>query len=326
MESCKDLEEAVWKQDRCTRCGACVAVCPSKTIIFRDMAPVYCGSCRVLVDNIPCGACFGGCGKAAENEMAAPKKYIAIHAARAQEQVAGAASGGAVTAMLAHALESGSVDGVLLLGADTISKKPVSVVATDAGELRRFAGSRYSWGNALESLGDAVKAGFTRLAAVGTPCAIRSVRRIMGSDLDVLACYGKCIRFTVGLFCTGIFRDVEGAVCRELGISPWQIRKVELRGDRVHVHTGNSVEDVPLATIRSDMLAGCPKCTDFAARFADVSAGNTGSAEGYTTLVVRTDAGAALVAGASDSGRLLLSDGIDIAAIERAAKRKGGRL
>ncbi|HIH43776.1 MAG TPA: hypothetical protein HA257_01430 [Candidatus Methanoperedenaceae archaeon] len=101
---------------------------------------------------------------------------------------------------------------------------------------------------------------------------------------------------------------------------------MELRGDRIHIHTSSEVEEMPLGTIKSDELAGCPKCTDFAARFADVSAGNTGSADGYTTLVVRTDAGMALVTGATRAGRLELSDGIDLAAIERAARRKGGRL
>jgi len=323
MESYKELEEAVWKQGVCTKCGACAAVCPTGTLSLDDISPVYGGNCKVVVENVPCGACYNSCGRARTSE---PDKYnLKFYAAKSSINVPYAQSGGVVTSLLVSAFDSGLIDGVLLMDVDRFSKEPRAVVVTTKEEVMNAAGSRYSWGNVLEGLGDAVKSGLERLAIVGTPCAIESVRRIRSSKLDVLECYGKCIRFTIGVFCSGIFGNIEDTVCSELDIGKWQIKKTEIKDGKVYVHLKTGIRELPFSKVKDDVLPGCAKCTDFSSVFADVSTGNIGTDEGYTTLVIRNNSGKALVSNAVELGNIILSGDVDESAIEKAERRKKKR-
>lgn len=55
---------------------------------------------------------------------------------------------------------------------------------------------------------------------------------------------------------------------------------------------------------------------------ADLSAGKTGSTEGYTTLILRNESGNALLSTAVEMGNLTLSENVDIAAVEKASDKK----
>ena len=323
MESYKELEEAVWKQELCTKCGACAAVCPSGTISLNGTSPSYGGNCKVVVENVPCGACYNSCGKAHPSE---PDKYnLKFYAAKSSIKAPYAQSGGAVTSLLVSAFDSGLIDGALVMGVDRFSQEPRAMVVTTKEEVMQVSGSRYSWGNVLEGLGDAVKSGRERLAIVGTPCAIESAQRIIASNLDVLECYGKCIRFTIGVFCSGIFGNIEDVVCRELDIEKWQIKKTEIKDGKVYAHLKTGTMELPFGKVKDEVLPGCAKCTDFSSRFADVSAGNIGTEEGFTTLIIRTDSGKALVSNAVELGNISLSDDVDESAIEEAERKKKSR-
>ena len=324
MESYKELEEAVWKQELCTKCGACAAVCPSETLSLNGISPVYGGNCKVVVENVPCGACYNSCGKAQPAKTS--ERKLSIHAAKSSINAPYAQSGGAVTSLLVSAFDSGLIDGALVMGVDRFSQEPQAMVVTTKEEVMQVSGSRYSWGNVFEGLGNAVKSGLERLAIVGTPCAIESVQRIMSSNLDVLECYGKCIRFTIGVFCSGIFGNIEDAVCSELDIEKWQVKKTEIKDGKVYAHLKTGIRELPFGKVKDEVLPGCAKCTDFASRFADVSAGNIGTEEGFTTLIIRNDSGKALVLNAVETGNLTLSDDVDESAIEEAAHRKKGRV
>lgn len=323
MESYKELEEAVWKQELCTKCGACAAVCPSGTISLNGISPVYGGNCKVAVENVQCGACYNSCGKAHPAKISEHK--LNTHSAKSSIDVPYAQSGGVVTSLLVSAFDSGLIDGALLMDVDRFSKEPRAVVVTSSEEVMLAAGSRYSWGNVLEGLGDAVKGGLERLAIVGTPCAIESVQQIMSSKLDVLECYGKCIRFTIGVFCSGIFGNIEDVVCNELNAEKWQVKKMEIKNGKVYTHMKTGVRELPFGKVKDDVLPGCAKCTDFASIYADVSAGNIGTEEGFTTLIIRNDSGKALVSNAVELGNVTINDDVDESAIEEATQRKMGR-
>lgn len=323
MESYKNLEESVWKQGLCTCCGACVAVCPTKTLVFNNFSPVYQGNCKVVVDNISCGACYNSCGKAIALDGIDNK--IKIYAAKSSLKLPYAQSGGAVTSLLISAIEANLIDCALLMDVDRYTQQPIPKLVFSKEQIIQAAGSRYTWGNVLIRLEDAVKSGFERLAIVGTPCVIESVSRIRSSKLDVLECYGICIRFTIGVFCSGIFRNLEACVCKELGIAPWQIKKMEIKGGRVYAYLNKDIKDISFKRVENDILSGCLKCTDFTSRYADISAGNIGSKDGYTTLIIRSNAGNALVSRALELGYLTLSDDVDLEAIEKASRKKKGR-
>ncbi len=322
MDSYKNLEESVWEQGICTRCGACVAVCPTKTLVFNDSSPVYQGNCKVAVENIPCGACYNSCGRIATFKE---EKILKVYSAKSNLELPYAQSGGAITSLLVSAIESNLIDGALIMDVDRYSQQPLPKLGVNREQIIQACGSRYSWGNVLTMLGEAVKSGYNKLAIVGTPCVIESVSRIRSSKLDVLSCYGECIRFTIGVFCSGIFRNLEACVCRELKINPWQIRKVEIKEGKVYAYLNTGIKEIPFKKVKNDMLPNCLRCTDFASICADISAGNIGSREGYTTLIIRSNAGSALVSNAVERGNLTLSDDVDLSAVEEASLKKKRR-
>jgi len=306
-----ELETQVWTKGICASCGACAAVCPARTIVINGLKPLYEGHCRED-EGIPCGACYDSCARIKEPGQL--KVMENIVAARSVRDVAFAQSGGAVTALLASALENGMIDGAVVLDTNRLTKEARSILVTDSKELMKASGSRYSWGNALEVLGDAVKQGYQRLAVVGTPCAIQSIRKMMGSDIDVVRCYGRCVVLTVGLFCSSIFNDIEGAISGILDISSQDIMRIEISG-KIKVLTDTGWEVIPISSVKDSILPGCAHCTDFSARYADISAGDTGSKQGFTTLIVRTPAGQSAMQMALRSNRLEISTDVDPQAI-----------
>jgi coenzyme F420 hydrogenase subunit beta len=69
-------------------------------------------------------------------------------------------------------------------------------------------------------------------------------------------------------------------------------------------------------------MPGCAKCEDFTAECADISAGNIGSPDGYTTLITRTETGSDITAIAIDSGFIKIGREVDVSAIHAASARK----
>ncbi len=334
MKTYKDLESEVWATDLCSGCGACVAVCPADALRFapgNTDTPVNIGYCKAENDSVPCGACYAACPRvdlAAQEEMLGP--YREIVAARSLFPVERKQSGGAVTAILASALDEGLIDAVVTVTADPWTMKPSSAVITSSEELIQHAGSRYSWWvPLLASLKEAVVTRkYRHIAVVGVPCVARATQAIRASDHELLQPYAKAIRLVIGLFCTETFdyaKLVEGKLQSERRIEPWEIRRLDIRG-KLDVYLQDERHlSIPLAELEEAVRPGCRVCTDFTAVEADVSAGAVGSPDGCTTLVIRNEIGRGFVDRAIRQGKLVTGGSVDLAAIERLAARKAER-
>ncbi len=333
-KSFKDLESAVWATDLCSGCGACVAVCPADALRFtpeKTDAPVNIGYCKAENDSVPCGACYAACPRVdlkGQAEMLGA--YTEIVSARSAFPVERKQSGGAVTAILANALDEGLIDAVVTVTQDPWTLKPSSAVITSSEELILHAGSRYSWWvPLLASLKEAVVTRkYRRVAVVGVPCVARAAQAIRTSDNDLLKPYAKAIRLVVGLFCTETFdygRLVEEKLQAERNIEPWEIRRLDIKGKLdIHLQDGRRIS-IPLADLDEAVRPGCHICTDFTAVEADLSAGAVGAPEGYTTLVIRNDTGRGFVDRAIRQGKLAIGGNVDVAAIKRLAAKKAER-
>jgi len=321
MISYRDLDESVWQQNLCTFCGACAAVCPGKITFEREGMRWNVERC-ITDSGIPCGACYHACARVEPPEISSAFHhrsigwFSGIYAARGTPEPY-TQSGGAVTSILTAALSEGLIDGVLTAGVDRLTWDGVPVIATTAEEIRLAAGSRYSHTPVLSTLDRGVKQGFRNLAVVGTPCVISSVRRIMNSELDLLQGYRRCIRFTIGVFCTGVFPPDFIRLK-----NPGQVRKMEVTRDGLRlIRRDGGIEDRPLS---AEFMPGCAKCEDFTAECADISVGNIGSPDGYTTLITRTETGSDITAIAIDSGFIKICREVDVSAIHAASARKKG--
>ena len=206
-----DLKSEVWDTGRCSGCGACVAVCPADALFFDEgemvTAPRSNGYCKQATDSVPCGACYAVCPRTIEQPAEELGEYLELVSAHAAIDVPRRQSGGAVTAILANALDEGLIDAVVTVTEDHWTLRPSSVVITKSDVLIQQAGSRYSWWvPLLAALKYAVvERKFRKIAVVGVPCAVQALARIRTSDNDLLKPYAKAIRLVVGLFCTETF-------------------------------------------------------------------------------------------------------------------------
>jgi coenzyme F420 hydrogenase subunit beta len=331
LRSYLDLKSEVWDKGICSGCGACVAVCPADALSFDEgemvLAPKSNGYCKQATDGVSCGACYSVCPRIGDQPAETLGNYIELACARSAFEVPHKQSGGAVTAILANALDQGLIDAIVTVTEDRWTLKPSSVLITKSDVLVQQAGSRYSWWvPLLAALKHAVvERKFRRIAVIGVPCAVQAVACMRESDNDLIMPYGKAIRLVIGLFCTETF-DYTALIMGKLRthylIEPHEIRKLDVKGRLEVLKHDGTTTIVPLAELETCIRNGCHYCTDLTAVRSDISAGAIGSPAGTTTLIIRTPTGKGFVDSAVQNQKLTLTPGPDTAAIERMASVK----
>jgi len=331
VKSYLDLKSEVWDTGRCSGCGACVAVCPADALSFDEgemvVVPTSTGYCKQATDSVPCGACYAVCPRAIDQPKETLGKYTSLVSARAAFEVPRKQSGGAVTAILANALDEGLIDAVVTVTEDHWTLRPSSVVITKSAVLVQQAGSRYSWWvPLLAALKHAViERKCRRIAVVGVPCAVQAVARMRESENDLLKPFGKAIRLVIGLFCTETFDYsalVHGKLREHYKLEPYEIRKLDVKGKLEILKQDGGTVVVPLAELETCIRKGCHYCTDLTSVYSDISAGSIGSPAGSTTLIVRTATGNGFLESAVKNNKLTVGSGVDVATIEKLAKAK----
>jgi coenzyme F420 hydrogenase subunit beta len=326
-----DLKNEVWDKGTCSGCGACVAVCPADVISFDEgemaISPRNNGYCKQATDSVDCGACYAVCPRVGQQPAETLGQFLELITAKSSFEVPRRQSGGAVTAILANALDEGLIDAVVTVTEDRWTLKPSSVIITKTDVLIHQAGSRYSWWvPLLAALKKAVvERKFRRIAVIGVPCAVQAVARMRESENDLLRPYGKAIRLVIGLFCTETFDYnalILGKMKHHYHVEPHEIKKLNVKGKLEVLKQDGSTMIVPLAELETCIRKGCHFCTDLTAVFSDISAGAVGSPPGSTTLIVRTQTGKGFVDSAIQNQKLHISSGVDTTAIEKLALGK----
>src|SRR5665647_1729856 len=326
-----DLKREVWDTGRCSGCGACIAVCPADSLSFDEgemvVSPRSNAYCKQATDSVNCGACFDVCPRTGSQPAETLGSYLELYTAKSTFEVPRKQSGGAVTAILANALDEGLIDAIVTVSEDRWTLKPSSVIITKTEVLIQQAGSRYSWWVPLLAALKyaAVEHKYKRIAVIGVPCAVQAVARMRESDNDLLKPFGKAIRLVIGLFCTETF-DYQALILGKLKtqyrLDPNDIEKLNVKGKLEVLKQDGSTTVVPLAELETCIRKGCHFCTDLTAVLSDISAGAIGSPAGSTTLIIRTPTGKGFVSSAVRNHRLDISKGVDIAAIEKLAVAK----
>ena len=321
-----DLKSEVWDTGKCSGCGACAAVCPADSLFFEEgemvSSPASTGYCKQATDNVNCGACYAVCPRIGNQPAETIGSYLELLTAKSSFNVPRKQSGGAVTAILANALDEGLIDAIVTVAEDRWTLKPSSVIITKTDVLVQQAGSRYSWWvPLLAALKYAVvRHKYKRIAVIGVPCAVQAVARMRESDNDLVKPYGKAIRLVIGLFCTETFDYnalILGKLKNHYNLEPHEIKKLNVKGKLEVLKQDGSTTIVPLAELETCIRNGCHFCTDLTAELSDISAGAIGSPPGSTTLIVRTPTGKGFVDSAVQNRKLDVSAGVDTAAIEK---------
>lgn len=222
------------------------------------------------------------------------------YAARVREAIHGVQDGGVVTALLASLLEDGAIDGAVVAREDLEETwKAVPYVATTTEELVECAGSYYNQTLALGhlDLDDYDLPAEPRLALVGTPCEVQGLRALQARPWHRWGrSHVDAVVLTIALLCTKSF-NYEALMLRELrdrrGVELDRVGRVDvIRGKLIVDDTeGETILEEPIREFHGAALKGCDECADFIGYGADVSVGSVGSADGWSSVLLRTGAG-----------------------------------
>jgi coenzyme F420 hydrogenase subunit beta len=282
-----------------------VAACPSDSIgTGEDELPTLVKMCT------GCSLCWDFCPRAglryeatwkitgagpSEGPSGEPERYTA----RVIPRVDGAQDGGVVTALLSTLLESGQIDGALLARpSEREPWKGEAFLAQTPAEVAACAGSFY---NQTMALGHLDLKGYRlpprpRIALVGTPCEIQGLRAMQARPWVWGASRVDAVVLTVALLCTKSFnyqRLMVEKIQRDRGIRLEAVGKVDILHGKLLLYglDGGLLLEEPIQDFHGAALKGCDECADFLGRAADISVGSVGSADGYSSVLIRTEAG-----------------------------------
>lgn len=303
----RDLDEAVIEADRCVQCASCVAACPTDSIGIdaEEKRPTLVRMCT------GCSRCWDYCPRSGlryerivddHGTLETPE----IYAARADSTADAGQDGGVVTSVLATLIEAGELDGaVVATEHDDEPLRGEAVLATSRDELLDAGGSIYNQTMGLGQVDDLLAAADldpteTDLALVGTPCMIQGVTALDRYDNPA----ADPIALTVALLCTRSFEYSRLVAHFELfDVDPAAIEKVDISAGTLYAYdsSGDPLLETDVSDFDAAGLRGCDECTDFVGGTADISAGNVGTDDGQTTVIVRTENGQSAWDVAADS-------------------------
>jgi coenzyme F420 hydrogenase subunit beta len=329
MPSYEDLEARIIDTGECTVCGACVTACPDSHIKLIESKPKR---VKRTMDCVGCHTCYDACYmlrhdliKDIEGSVIGWGRkgsiglYRRIVAARTKDtEIEGTCQhGGVVTALLLYALDSGLIDGALVVGRDAWA--PVACVAGTRDEIIRAAGTKYGVVPVLKELRAAVvDRGLSKICVVGSPCHIQSIRYLKHKGLPL----ASAVKLTIGLFCRENYEYVciaEKIRAKSVDIS--QIDKLDV-SDEFNVYAAGNRLTFPVTEAKSCVPRHCLVCQDFAAELADIAIGSGGSPEGWSTVIIRTEEGENVFAGATEEGFIQTGEIGHIAEVREIAGRK----
>lgn len=329
MPSYEDLEARIIETGECTVCGACITACPDSHIKLIENKPKR---PKRTMDCVGCHTCYDACYmlrhdliKDIEGSiMGWGRKesigfYRRIVAARTKdtEIERTCQNGGVVTTLLLYALDSGLIDGALVVGRDAWA--PIACIAKTRGEIIRAAGTKYGVVPVLKELRAAVvDHGLSKICIVGSPCHIQSVRYLKHKGLPL----ASSVKLTIGLFC----RENYEYACiaekiRAKGMDINQVDKLDVSREFNIYAAGNKLS-FPITEAKRCVPRHCLVCQDFAAELADIAIGSGGSAEGWSTVIIRTEQGERVFGGMVEEGLIQTKEIGDVVDVREIAGRK----
>ena len=307
----KHLYEEIVATEICCSCSACIVACPHKVLELKDWDPVQTDT-NSPFDNCVhgeegCSLCAMAClrlgpsldlietavhGRRRDVDQAeGTYRWMTLARATDTRTLERGQDGGAVTALLAWALDTGRLDGAVVAApSDDVPWLDQPRVVRSKEELLAAAGSRYTYCATPLALKQVAAAKLKSVALVGVSCESTAVRQLAAEGIKR---WVRPLKLVIGLMCTETFdygAFMVGKIQHERGIPLERIRKVNVKGKViVTLDTGEDI-DIPLKQARPYANEWCHHCPDFAAEHADLSCGGLGM-EGWKMILVRAEVG-----------------------------------
>jgi coenzyme F420 hydrogenase subunit beta len=209
-----------------------------------------------------------------------------------------------VTALLYQFLSDGG-EGAVVAGLEEDAPwKARPMVVRSKEEVLKGAGTKYTPSPTLVGVASAIQEhDLKKIAVVGTPCQMKALGKIeTGARCE--AKISEAVKLKIGLFCMETFSYPSFMEYLENeGIDPVKVDKFEIKGGRFIANQGGeTIHRVRLSKVKQLVRGCCHSCGDFTAEFSDISAGNVGSPDGWSTVVVRTEVGEKALKAAEKAG------------------------
>ncbi len=318
MKTFFNLIQDVQKQGKCHHCGGCVTFCSAINYgaLKTDPQgkPVYADIERC----IECGICYMICPETGVLDQEIIKgagwqppagRIIGTSVAKARDLIIqeSGTDGGVITALLVHLFETGKINGAVVSRDMETGRTPW--LATSKEEILDAAGSHFNLSQGMEAFGEryatfspSIKAldeirreGLERIAFVGTPCQINTIRRMQA--LGVVP--ADSIVLCLGLLCSGNFtltKENFHALEKKYQFDYHDIEKINIKENFILRLATGEIREIPISELEPMKRTACRFCKDFSAEFADISFGGLGADDGYTTVITRTPLGRAVFA------------------------------
>ena len=221
------------------------------------------------------------------------------YTAKVDPTIEGAQDGGVVSALLISLLEAGEIDGALVAReSEEEPWKGEAFLARTPEEVRESAGSFY---NQTLALAHVDFEGYElppnpRIAVVGTPCEIEGIKAMQARPWTWGSSRVEAITLTIALLCTKSF-NYEKLMLEEVrdrrGVNLDEVGRVDVIRGKLIVQDrgGETIFEEPIRDFHGAALKGCDECADFMGHAADISVGSVGSADGYSSVLIRSEEG-----------------------------------
>ncbi len=313
----KKLEREVIKTGACVECGSCIASCPVNAIsgeyIEGKLVPTLTGDCT------SCGICYAMCPRSyvmfddliGHFESAWKVRSLGKHKRQ---------DGGAVIAFLEYLLTSKKIEAAVVAShASDNPWRPIARRVTNVNQLRESGGTIYSHAQVVSEMIQGFKEGIFKQAVVGTACNIDAVNRMETHPAGFIGLNKEVDIFKLSLFCMESFNygDLVKFLKNE-GINIGNVTRFAIASGQFSVTTDAGEKSWPVKELDSIAASSCSYCQDLTGKYSDLSCGNIGSDEGWTTVLVRTKKGQEVLKGALKAG-LIEAEELDSKSVQTVA-------
>lgn len=321
----------VLKDDLCSGCGLCAAV-SGGALRMAVEAPGYnrphatavvsAEAERIIAKSCPGSEIAPWRGDLPPSPFWGPAEAILTGYASDEEVRFAGSSGGAITALLLFALESGLVDRVVQVNADPQHPtRNMVAVSRTAQEVVAAAGSRYAASSPLACIMEEIGKGGS-FAFVGKPCDVSALRQLATQDARV----DRHVPIKLSFFCGGIpsHRGAE-RILEEMGLGDVPLAEFRYRGNGwpgLATARAKNGQTAQMSYERSwghhlskEVQYRCKICPDAVGGVADIACADAwyGGESGYpqfeeqdgrSLIMVRSTVGRTLLDNAVSAGRM----------------------
>jgi len=282
-------------KENCLKCGICYHICPQTHVLDYDLNRAF-----NLLD-------FSSMPLGNTNEIYSCQStnFDLLHQGT---------DGGVVNSLLTYMFDEKLIDGAVVAKTKApFSREPffaeckedllgTSGLKLGISQQLDEVQKRHSYSSSLPELN---KHKFKKLAIVGTPCQIYTIRSMQ--SLGIIP--SQNIEYCLGLFCYENFefdqRKIE-KFQREFNLKFEDIEKINIKKDLIIQLKGDknrkSLIYIHFDYLKDYMRPACNACSDFTNVYADISFGGLGSTDDFTTVITRTEKGRRVVSNALKKG------------------------